>query len=121
MNGLMEDIQIARSENEANVVLVGVFSKDMEPGNIYGFKPFMSTDEFMSALGKAYDEDTDTYNLYEDNLNVIEINRTYKSLGFDMGATAKKYRELNREQGYIIVMYALHYSGDRLIGQSLVV
>lgn len=27
MNGLMEDIQIARSENEANVVLVGVFSK----------------------------------------------------------------------------------------------
>lgn len=121
MNGLMEDIQIARSENGSNIVLVGVFSKDMEPRNAYGFKPFMSTDEFMSALGKAYDEDTDTYSLYEDNLNVIEINRTYKSLGFDMGATAKKYRELNREQGYIIVMYALHYSGDRLIGQSLVV
>ena len=121
MNGLMEDIQIARSENGSNIVLVGVFSKDMEPGNIYGFKPYMSTDDFISALGKAYDEDTDTYNLYEDNLNVIEINKTYKNLGFDMGATAKKYRELNREQGYIIVMYALHYSGDRLIGQSLVV
>lgn len=113
LSELMEDIMIAKSETGLSTVLVGVYLMDtLLPNNKYGFKNQMSVEEFLQAFANAYSE-PDSY-LYEEDLNIIVINRKYIASGFNLQAVIDELDMVNTAQGYPYALFELGVQENRV-------
>lgn len=118
LNELMEDIMIAKSETGLNVVYIGIYLNDTLAGNPYGFTNNMGVLEFLQAFANAYYDEEDV--MYEEDLNIIDINRLFVTNGFNIYATMDTIDKNTAAKGFPYGMFELGIQGNQVTSYKLV-